>query len=249
MPTSSSRRRGSPQRAGGAADAAIPSHLHDRRLLNQVRLGRGSALKAIRQHLEDHPQLAEAHRAARDVAATNEAHRRRIMWARDSKSQTRRVEGSFRDACAYTSTLSKTSTVPDPRLVAKGAERRRAELAGGGADGWGCSDRVVVPDGVLPLPGLVNELAAERRARALREGGVGHHFAPSSSSPSHGGGYSYSSTNASFGAAAGASASSPSHGNSVRGGPAGQSSRVSAASALPPIVAPESPRKNVTFAN
>lgn len=156
-----------------SSSSTLPLHLHDRRLLNQIRLGRGQLLKSIRQYLDDNPQLEANYRATRSVEAANDKQKRKMMWVRDSKSQTKRVEGPFRDLCAYTSTLSASSTVPNPQLVERAKEKSTTTDQIGKGTRVHVSMRdslhgasqydVVVPPNMLPLPGLVQELTAELR--------------------------------------------------------------------------------------
>lgn len=140
------------------SDEAI-AHLHDRRLLGQVKLGRGTALKALRQYVDDHPVLEHKHKAKKVFEAGNEKQRTEMMWVKDANSRTKRVEGAFRDECTYTSTVSSTWTVPDPALVQRCKLQDEMKKM---SSKKGTQGEVRVPSGLLPLPGLVREIANEQ---------------------------------------------------------------------------------------
>jgi hypothetical protein len=90
----------------------LPDFKVTRGLLTQVRLGKGPQLKALRDALQQHPEIREHFLRERGVAIDNEKQRERMMWVKDAQSRVKRVDTNFRRQCTYTNPMH-TRTIPD----------------------------------------------------------------------------------------------------------------------------------------
>lgn len=91
---------------------------YSRNLLNQVKLGKGVALKQLRDELAARPDIKRMYEGERATELANLKQRERMMWVKDANSRVRRVKSDFRDACTYTNPMG-TRIIPDKKFVEK----------------------------------------------------------------------------------------------------------------------------------
>lgn len=107
------------------ATANLPTQgIHyTRNLLNEVKLGKGPGVKALRDVLQQNPRVARRYTADRAVEISNAKQREKMMWVKDCDSHVHRVENDFTDACTYTNPMF-TGCVPDRTAVAKSVAKQ-----------------------------------------------------------------------------------------------------------------------------
>lgn len=97
---------------------------YSRTIINQVRVGKGPALKQLRDAIAANPKVRQHYLAERKVEEENEKQRRNMMWVKDANSHVRRVDTSFRDLCTYTNPMN-VRQLPDRKLVASSQARQK----------------------------------------------------------------------------------------------------------------------------
>lgn len=89
---------------------------YHRSLLNEVKLGRGTHMKQLRDELDARPAIKKKYMLEREIELGNAKQREKMMWVKDSNSHVKRVESEFRDACTYTNPTN-TRQIPDKKFV------------------------------------------------------------------------------------------------------------------------------------
>lgn len=77
----------------------------NRQLLNEVKLGKGKAVKMLRDELARRPEIKARYMRERSVELVNAKQREKMMWVQDANSRVRRVDNDFRDTCTYTNPM------------------------------------------------------------------------------------------------------------------------------------------------
>ena len=89
---------------------------YDRQLLNQVKLGKGKAMKQLRDELAERPEIKQRYMRERNVELINAKQKEKMMWTQDANSKVRRVDNDFRDKCTFTNPMH-THQVPQRATV------------------------------------------------------------------------------------------------------------------------------------
>jgi hypothetical protein len=105
-----------------AAKIDIP---YSRTLLNEVKLGKGTALKQLRDAIAANPSVKKSFEHRRRTEEDNLTQRRNMMWVKDATSRVKRVDTVFRDQCTYTNPMH-TNEVPNRTAVVRAKEERTA---------------------------------------------------------------------------------------------------------------------------
>ena len=91
-----------------------------RGLLNDVKLGRGPHMKALRDELDTRPEIKKQFLKDRATEISNGKQREKMMWVMDANSRVHRVQTEFRDKCTFTNPMH-THEVPQRRVVESAA--------------------------------------------------------------------------------------------------------------------------------
>ena len=101
---------------------------YHRSLLNEVKLGRGTHMKQLRDELEARPSIKKRYMAERAIELSNAKQREKMMWVKDCDSHVRRVESKFRDDCTFTNP-THTHQVPNRELVERTKKKQEFNRA------------------------------------------------------------------------------------------------------------------------
>jgi hypothetical protein len=112
---------------GAANELKVP---YSRNILTEARLGKGRAVKFLRDAIQSQPKLQQAFNAARSIEIENNKQKAKMMWVKDANSRVKRVETDFRDRATYTNPMN-TRCVPDRKLVIKTKMQAKANANAG----------------------------------------------------------------------------------------------------------------------
>ena len=87
---------------------------YDRKMLNQVRLGKGKCVKEVQDYIQANAEIRDNFLHARKIEIMCVKTKEIAMWSKDAQSKIKRVSGDKRDLITYTNPMG-TRQIPNQK--------------------------------------------------------------------------------------------------------------------------------------